>query len=69
MTFLTFRMFVHCLLVCFWLHWVFVAESRLSVVGAIGGSSSSRCTGFSLQWLLLLRCVGSRLLGEAYGLQ
>ena len=31
----------------FWLHWVFVAARRLSLVVASGGYSSLRCTGFS----------------------
>ena len=43
-----------------WLHWVFVAVHGLSLVAASGGYSSSRCSGFSLQWLLLLRSTGSR---------
>ena len=68
MIFLTLRTLVHCFLLV-WLRWVFAAESRLSLVGAVGGFSSSRCTGFSLQWVLWLWSVGSRLTGEAYGLQ
>ena len=44
----------------FWLHWVFVAAHRLSLVVASGGYSLLQCVGFSLQWLLLL---GSRALG------
>ena len=43
----------------FWLHWVFVAVRGLSLVAASGGYSSLRCTGFSLQWLLLLQSTGS----------
>ena len=35
------------------MHWVFVAESRLSLVAASGDYSSLRCAGFSLWWLLL----------------
>ena len=42
----------------FWLHRVFVAAHRLSLAVASGGYSLLRCAGFSLQWLLLLRCVG-----------
>ena len=48
----------------FWLHWVFVAA--LSSCSERGQSSlrcmdfSLRFTGFSLQWLLLLRSTGSR---------
>ena len=37
----------------FWLHWIFVAVCRLSLVAANGGYSSLRCTGFSLRWLLI----------------
>ena len=29
----------------FWLHWVFIAVRRLSLVAASGGYSSLRCTG------------------------
>ena len=39
--------------VYFWLHWVFVALHRLSLVVASEGSSSLWLEGFSLQWLLL----------------
>ena len=49
--------------VLFWLHWVFVAARRLSLVVVSGGYSLLRCAGFSLQWLLLLRSMGSRLTG------
>ena len=44
----------------FWLHWVFVAAHRLSLVAVSGGYCLLRCTGFSLRWLLLLRSTGSR---------
>ena len=47
----------------FWLHWVFVAALRLSLVAVSWGYSSLRCTGFSLRWLLLLRSTGSRCAG------
>ena len=53
---------VLCLFV-FWLHWVFVAVRRLSLVVASGGYSSLRCAGFSLWWLLLLWSTGSRHTG------
>ena len=46
-----------------WLRWVFIAVRRLSLVVVSGGSSSLQCTGFSLQWLLLLRSMGSRYTG------
>ena len=45
------------------LHWVFVAVRGLSLVAVSGGYSSLWCTGFSLQWLLLLRSMGSRCMG------
>ena len=47
----------------FWFCWVFVAARVLSPVAASGGYSSLRCAGFSLQWLLLLRSMGSRHVG------
>ena len=47
----------------FWLHWVFVAVRRLSLVAVSRGYSSLRCAGFSLRWLLLLRSTGSRRAG------
>ena len=42
----------------FWLRWVFVAAHGLSLGAASGGYSSLWYTGFSLQWLLLLRSTG-----------
>ena len=51
------------LFIYFWLHWVFVAVRGLSLVAESGGSSSLRCAGFSLRWLLLLRSMGSRHAG------
>ena len=56
--FLNFYLFIY-----FWLRWVFVAVCRLSLVAARGGCSSLWCTGFSLQWLLLLYSTGSRHAG------
>ena len=47
------------LCIYFWLHWVFVAVLRLSVVAASGGYSSLRRAGLSLRWLLLSRSTGS----------
>ena len=52
------------LFIYFWLRWVFVAVCGLSLVVASGGSSSLRCMGFSLQWLLLLQNTGSRHAGS-----
>ena len=51
------------LFIYFWLHWVFVAVCRLSLVAASRGYSSLWCTGFSLWWLLLLQSMGSRFVG------
>ena len=47
----------------FWLHWVFIAARGLALVVASGVYSSLWCAGFSLQWLLLLRSMGSRRAG------
>ena len=74
---LTFRSMVYCELkknfiyFYFWLCWVFIAVHRLSLVGASGGHSSSRCAGFSLSRPLLLRSTSSRRAGSvvvAHGL-
>ena len=46
-----------------WPHWVFVVAHGLSLVVVSGGYSSLQCAGFSLQWLLLLRSMGSRRAG------
>ena len=35
-------------------------RAGFSLVAASGGSSSLRCAGFALQWLLLLQSTGSR---------
>ena len=51
------------LFIYLWLHWVFVAVRGLSLVVESGGYSSLQCTGFSWQWLLLLRSTGSRHTG------
>ena len=51
------------LFIYFWLCWVFVAARGLSLVAASGVSSSLRCAGFSLRWLLLLWSMGSRHTG------
>ena len=51
------------LFIYFWLLWVFVVACSLSLVAASRGNSSLRCSGFSLQWLLLLRSTGSRHMG------
>ena len=51
-------------LIYFWLCWVFVSVRGLSLVVASGGNSSSRCTGLSLSWPLLLRTTGSRRAGS-----
>ena len=59
--------FFNFLLIYFWLHWVFVAACRLSLVAASWGYSSLQCVGFSLHWLLLLRSMGSRRMGFSSG--
>ena len=41
------------ILFIYWLHWVFVAVCRLSLVVVNGGYSSLPCEGFSLRWLLV----------------
>ena len=46
-----------------WLHWVFVAALRLSLVVASRGYSSLQGSGFSLPWLLLLWSTASRCTG------
>ena len=51
------------LFIYFCLCWVFIAAPSLSLVVVSGGYSLLRCTGFSLQWLLLLRSKGSRHAG------
>ena len=50
-------------LIYFWLRWVFIATRRLSLVVESKGYSLLWCVGFSLQWLLLLRSMGSRHTG------
>ena len=52
------------LFIYLWLCWVFVSVRGLSPVVASGGHSSSRCTGLSLSWPLLLRTTGSRCAGS-----
>ena len=49
------------LFIYFWLHWVFVAARRLSLVAGREGYSLLRCRGFSLWWLLLLQSTDSRV--------
>ena len=52
-------LFFFFLIIYFWLSWVFVAVRGLFLVAVSGGYSSSRCSGFSLRWLLLLQSMGS----------
>ena len=47
----------------FWLHWVFVALCRLSLVVMSKGDSSLQGGDFSLRWLLLLQSLGPRVCG------
>ena len=56
-------LFFFFLIYIFGLCWVFVAVRRLSLVAASGGYSLLQCTGFSLQWPLLLQSTGSRHTG------
>ena len=58
-----FKFYLFYLLIYFWLHRVFIAARGLSLVVVSGGYSLLQCTGFSLQWLLLLRSTGSRHAG------
>ena len=51
------------LFIYLWLLWVFVAERGLSLVAVNEGYSSSRCSVFSLWWLLLLQSGVSKLAG------
>ena len=53
-----FRFFKRFNFIYFWLRWVFVAASGLSLVAASGNYSSLRCVGFSL-----LQSTGSRCMG------
>ena len=50
----------------FWLRWVFVAVRGLSLVAVSGAYSLLRCTGFSLQWLLLLWSTGSVVVAHRF---
>ena len=58
-----FFFFLNKFIYLFWLHWVFVAVRRLSLVEVSGGYSLLRCAGFSLRRLLLLQSTGSRHVG------
>ena len=59
-----FNEFIYLFILNFWLRWVFVAARGLSLGAVSGGYSSLRCTGFSLQWLLLLQSTGSSCAGS-----
>ena len=60
---LCFLLFLKYLFIYFWLCSVFTAVRRLSLVAVSRGYSSLRCSGFSLQWLLLLWSTGFRRAG------
>ena len=49
----------------FWLHWVFVASHRPSLIAVSGGYAlvvvGDKNRGFLLQWLLLLQSTSSRV--------
>ena len=71
MFFLIFYLFIYFLkiifiysFIYFWLCWVFVSVQGLSPVVASGGHSSSRCSGLSLSWPLLLQSTSSRRAGS-----
>ena len=49
------------LFIYFWLCWVFIVAYILSLVVANGGYCLLWCTGFSLQWLLLLQSMGPQI--------
>ena len=59
-SFFFFNLFILFIFGC---NWIFVAARGLSLVEASEGYSSLQCAGFSLWWLLLLRCMGSRRAG------
>ena len=61
--FFFFNKFIY-LFIYLWLCLVFVSVQGLSLAGASGGHSSSRCAGLSLSRPLLLRSTGSRRAGS-----
>ena len=62
-SFFFFNKFIY-LFIYLWLCLVFVSVQGLSLAGASGGHSSSRCAGLSLSRPLLLRSTGSRRAGS-----
>ena len=54
---------LRCCMQAFFTFYFLLFFFRLSLVATSGGYSSLWCVGFSLQWLLLLRSVGSRRTG------
>ena len=52
--------FLKILFIYFWLHRVFVALLRFSLVAGSRGCSLLQCMGFSMRWLLLLRITNSK---------
>ena len=50
--------FVYFILFIFWLHWAFVAASKLSLAAVSKGYSSLQCVAFSLRRLLWLWSTG-----------
>lgn len=60
---LTVSKLINIYLMYFWLHWVFVAALRLSLV-VIRSYSLVEMRGFWLQWFLLSRSTGSRHVGS-----
>ena len=47
-------------MIFFWLHWVFIAACRLSLIVPSGDYSSLQCTNFSFGGF---SCCGARVLG------
>ena len=47
-----------------WVSWVFLAAHGISLVMESRDYSSLQCTGFSLQWLLLLQSTGSAVVAH-----
>ena len=54
---------LYFLFIYFWLHWVFIAACRISLVAVSRGYSFLWCAGFSLWCPLLLRSTGSGHVG------
>ena len=53
------------LFIYFWLCWVFIAARAFLWLWRVRAALQSRCTGFTLQWLLLWQSMGSRHAGTS----